>query len=441
MTVTLDIDRLEAVEEDTAESGWDDLILPSNHRVMVQSMVETHSAGGSKPTKNKTAGKTEIGLVQGKGKGCIILLHGVPGVGKTSTAECVAAYTKRPLFPITCGDIGYEPVEVEKNLGNLFKLAHRWGCVLLIDEADVFLAERDKADVKRNGLVSVFLRILEYYSGILFLTTNRVGAFDDAFRSRIHLTLYYPKLDEEQSYKVWETNIKRVTRMNKERIHDGLPKIKMQKGRILRFAELNYETLQWNGRQIQNAFQTAIALAQFKVRKTPEKRPEITVEHFETVAKASIQFDSYLKEVHLGDEAKNAKKKGVRADNLRFESVRKVQLPPGTKSKTKRVAVEEESSSESETEESEDSSEVERRKRKKKKAKAKKGKEVAKAEAEDEEGPMGMRKKKEKVEKEEEDDSGDKEKVKVKVESSKKTKGKKKAKEVESSEESDSSDD
>lgn len=56
--------------------------------------------------------------------------------------ECVAAFTKRPLFPITCGDIGYEPDEVEKNLDKHFSLAHKWGCVMLLDEADVFLTKR-----------------------------------------------------------------------------------------------------------------------------------------------------------------------------------------------------------------------------------------------------------------------------------------------------------
>lgn len=47
--------------------------------------------------------------------------------------------------------------------------------VVLLDEADVFLEERDMKDLKRNALVSVFLRALEYYDGILMLTSNRVG--------------------------------------------------------------------------------------------------------------------------------------------------------------------------------------------------------------------------------------------------------------------------
>lgn len=86
------------------------------------------------------------------------------GVGKTSTAECVADSTKRPLFPITCGDIGDTASEVEANLESSFQLAHRWGCVLLLDEADIFLQKRDKTDIKRNSIVSVFLRAMEYYS-------------------------------------------------------------------------------------------------------------------------------------------------------------------------------------------------------------------------------------------------------------------------------------
>lgn len=43
----------------------------------------------------------------------------------------------------------------------------------MLDEAEVFLEERTQADLQRNALVSVFLRALEYYDGILILTTNR----------------------------------------------------------------------------------------------------------------------------------------------------------------------------------------------------------------------------------------------------------------------------
>ena len=57
--------------------------------------------------------------------------------------------------------------------------------MLLLDEADVFLEKRDLRDVHRNAMVSIFLRLLEYHSGIMFLTTNRLETIDSAFDSRV----------------------------------------------------------------------------------------------------------------------------------------------------------------------------------------------------------------------------------------------------------------
>lgn len=83
-------------------------------------------------------------------------------------------------------------MEVEKNLQQNLLLAHRWNSVLLLDEADIFLAKRSDTKLRNNAVTSVFLRSLEYYAGVLFLTTNRVGSIDQAFKSRIHLSVYYP---------------------------------------------------------------------------------------------------------------------------------------------------------------------------------------------------------------------------------------------------------
>ncbi|RSL39551.1 hypothetical protein CEP53_013974 [Fusarium sp. AF-6] len=283
------------------------------HREMVQAMVETHT---QEIGPNKEA-KIGMDLVRGKGRGCIILLHGVPGVGKTSTAECVATHTKKPLYPITCGDIGYRPEDVERNMENHFRLAHKWGCVLLLDEADVFLAKRDQKDVQRNGLVSVFLRILEYYSGILFLTTNRVGAIDDAFRSRLHLTLYYPKLTKKQTKEIFKHNFERISDINVNRMANGLPpfEYKDSEPRIMDWAKQTWKTLRWNGRQIRNAFQTVLALAEFhEKKKGGESAPRVvTKKYFKIVANASTQFNEYLLATHGMDEDKVAKREYMRA--------------------------------------------------------------------------------------------------------------------------------
>lgn len=118
------------------------------------------------------------------------------------TAECVAEKKNRPLYMVTCGDLGTEPDVLERKLSETFEFAVNWNTVLLLDEADVFLQERDVHDLKRNALVSVFLRQLEYFDGVLFLTTNRPSSFDDAFQSRIHMALGLPELHTESQIKV-----------------------------------------------------------------------------------------------------------------------------------------------------------------------------------------------------------------------------------------------
>lgn len=161
--------------------------------------------------------------------------------------------------------------------------------------------------------MTVFLRILEYYSGILFLTTNRVGAIDDAFRSRLHLTLYYPKLTEKQTTEIWKNNLGRIKEINRERKEKQQPLIKFDKARILQWVKLNRTILQWNGRQIRNAFQTAVALAEFTAKhdasKESSKKPDmkasgpvIDIKHFKTIAEAAIQFDQYMMAVYGDNE-------------------------------------------------------------------------------------------------------------------------------------------
>ena len=101
-------------------------------------------------------------------------------------------------------------VDLESKLSQILDLAHKWHAVLLIDEADVFLEQREVRDVARNALVSIFLRKLEYFQGILFLTTNRVETFDEAVQSRIHIGIRYGPLDIKAKKCIWKLFIDRV---------------------------------------------------------------------------------------------------------------------------------------------------------------------------------------------------------------------------------------
>lgn len=319
--VVLEVSLVEDIKE--SERGFDSLVLPDGHKETLLALVKTHSQGKKIEIGLKVESR-QMDLVRGKGKGLIILLHGEPGVGKSSTAESVAEFTRRPLFQVTCGDIGESADEVERRLENHFQLAHKWGCVMLLDEADVFLEARSKTDLKRNAIVSVFLRVLEYYSGILFLTTNRVGAFDQAFRSRIHMSLFYPRIEECATITIWEMNINRAREIWGDKLSIDEPD---RKG-ILKFASKHYKELAesettWNGRQIRNAFQTAIALAewdayqnQLKFKSPNPLTPRLLPEHFERVAKASKHFDAYLKETQAGTMADLAMDKRERRDDF-----------------------------------------------------------------------------------------------------------------------------
>lgn len=152
------------------------------------------------------------------------------------------------------GDLGDTAAEVETKLQRVLALSARWDAVLLLDECDVFLEKRSTSDLLRNKLVSIFLRLLEYYAGVMFLTTNRVEAFDPAFESRIHLTINYPQLDQESRLHIWRTFLDMKTNADGKEKEGGGGGISEEE-----LVQLACEEL--NGRQIKNLVKTARLLA------------------------------------------------------------------------------------------------------------------------------------------------------------------------------------
>lgn len=143
-------------------------------------------------------------LIQGKHGGLVILASGRPGVGKTLTAEVYAETTSRPLYVLELGELGTNVAQVEENLQRVFTRVARWNAVLQFDECEIFLTERGE-DLERSAIVGIFLRLLDYYRGILFLTTNRPDVLDHAVMSRVMLRLEYPDLTREARTAIWKT--------------------------------------------------------------------------------------------------------------------------------------------------------------------------------------------------------------------------------------------
>jgi hypothetical protein len=80
---------------------------------------------------------------------------------------------------------------------------------VLIDEADTFLAKRgggERRDYYQVAITSVFLKHLEYFPGVIFLTTNQKTEFDEAVNSRA-ISLYYPPLSCKSKAKIWRKHL------------------------------------------------------------------------------------------------------------------------------------------------------------------------------------------------------------------------------------------
>ena len=153
---------------------WKDLELEKESKELLWAFMQQHKVTaalsnferGNEPNAEvPEVSPKSIDIIEGKGQGLVILLHGPPGVGKTLTAETIALTTGRPLMTVSVAEIGVTAQEAEKSLTPVFADAARWEAVLLMDEADVFVEERTKGDLQRNALVSVLLRSLEYYKG------------------------------------------------------------------------------------------------------------------------------------------------------------------------------------------------------------------------------------------------------------------------------------
>ncbi|KAH8901254.1 P-loop containing nucleoside triphosphate hydrolase protein, partial [Thozetella sp. PMI_491] len=307
-----------------ASNTFSNLQIGARHKEVIMSTVFEHferkKVQREAEMQNRTV--TNQDFIRGKGRGLIILLHGPPGVGKTATAEAVSDEYKKPLFLITCGDLGTVARTVESTLYAIFRLANLWDCILLLDEADIFLSQRQKTDdnIHRNALVSVFLRTLEYYSGILFLTTNRVGVMDDAITSRVHLNLCYPSLGLSETTALFQINIHRLARIEQERaMLTGKPQMGINDVEIISFATEHFgnnsPNNRWNGRQIRNAFQIASSLAHFQSHKTPDPagQPCIGREHFEKVEELTKDYEQYREKIFSATSAELASQREERA--------------------------------------------------------------------------------------------------------------------------------
>lgn len=249
------VDDVEPVEWN--DDAYDHLVYPAEQKDLVLSFVENHQ-------RTRSEGMEMDDVIKGKGQGLVLLLSGPPGTGKTLTAEAVADKTRRPLYYLQAEDLGINASVLGANLKKVFEMATEWDAVILLDEADVFMAERNPQDIARNELVSIFLRELEYFRGIIFLTTNLYSSIDTAFRSRVNIHLRFPPLAPEARLLLWRKFLERLPPMRAvpaplETDPDAPPPREKSRCAADYLSEEDLAELsRWelNGREIKNAIKT-----------------------------------------------------------------------------------------------------------------------------------------------------------------------------------------
>lgn len=105
--------------------------------------------------------------------------------------------------------------------------------------------------------LAVFLRVLEYYQGIMFLTTNQIAQFDVAIPSRIHFAVQYESLKTAQMEQIFKGFLKPLD--DKGLVDDY--------EEILDWLEEDVYNIQFDGRKIRNIVTTALGLARAETKR------------------------------------------------------------------------------------------------------------------------------------------------------------------------------
>lgn len=167
----------------------DKLVLPESHKALLDILVN-----------NSAILKGDI--INNKGNGTVVILEGPPGCGKTLTTEVYSELMEKPLYNISSGQLGVDASDMDKNLYDVLNRAEKLDCILLIDECETFVKRRGD-DLNQNAIITTFLRKIEYFDGIMFLTSNRIKDIDEAILSRCVAAIKYEPPTEENAKKIW----------------------------------------------------------------------------------------------------------------------------------------------------------------------------------------------------------------------------------------------
>jgi ATPase family associated with various cellular activities (AAA) len=186
---------------------WTDLVLPDD---VIAQLRELTARARYRERVLDTWG---MGARSSRGRGITGLFAGDSGVGKTMSAEVVAADLGLDLYVIDLSTVVDKYIgETEKNLDRIFVEADRVNGVLLFDEADAIFGKRsevkDAHDRYANVEVAYLLQRMETFDGLAVLTTNLRSNLDEAFTRRLDAIVDFSMPEEDERRRLWAANLR-----------------------------------------------------------------------------------------------------------------------------------------------------------------------------------------------------------------------------------------
>lgn len=137
---------------------------------------------------------------------CVLNFYGPPGTGKTRAALGVARELRKPLYQVDYSGIVSKYLgDTAKHIVLAFRQAKDAEAVLFFDEADSMLSRRvpagESCSTSINQNRNVLMQEIDRFGGVVVMTTNLFGNYDEAMLRRIarHVEFKLPnsKMREE----------------------------------------------------------------------------------------------------------------------------------------------------------------------------------------------------------------------------------------------------
>ena len=217
------------VKKKVESSIWDTLVFPPEYELLILSTIDQVSDA----SYDKIFVEWGFGETIEKGKGAILLFYGPPGTGKTMTAQGIAEKLGKDYVLLGSADFQSPiPGETERNMQAAFKQATKKDLVVILDECDSVLVNRDRVGAIMAAEINCLLSEVEKFEGVCILTSNRSVELDPALARRIALKLEFVMPDASVRVKIWKKLIPKKAPIAKDVDFDVLSKYEISGGQI-----------------------------------------------------------------------------------------------------------------------------------------------------------------------------------------------------------------